>query len=435
MVEESVFRAAAWAGLSETPPLMGRDRHDLHFPDPVEWVATEARMAEAGFALRPYVELVEQPLTRFLVSDQSGAPEALDNELLTVLGMSQPTFRAASASIGGRAELEGVDEPIELWSSSARDPERFATPPLSGGWLRAEGGYDQVVLPRSVLGGEGDSEPEPGSAASSVSEDSFADVLGRAVHLVFERRVPSGTERLSIPVEVVGVAELDGARVPLELMARIQAWEQNRVVYNQAQGVFESPAEVALRNGWVRANLFAADVASVRPLVEELRAMGYHTEDRLAQQDNLRRLGRILVFVVGFFVLGCVLNASITVLVATMMNVKSKIFEIGILRAHGVRAKEVVGIFASQGLAIGAVSFLCACALVALGEPWLRDGVRQVFGLDSGGLLAGSPFDGSLWWLSATALAISVLFSFGGVVLPAFFACRLAPVEALRRRE
>jgi hypothetical protein len=50
-------------------------------------------------------------------------------------------------------------------------------------------------------------------------------------------------------------------------------------------------------------------------------------------------------------------------------------------------------------------------------------------------VLIGSPFQFSLWWLSAIVLTVSVGFALAGVLVPAALACRLSPVEALRRRE
>jgi ABC-type lipoprotein release transport system permease subunit len=131
-------------------------------------------------------------------------------------------------------------------------------------------------------------------------------------------------------------------------------------------------------------------------------------------------------------VFGCVLNAAITVWITTMMNVKSKTWEIGILRAHGVGDRDVLGIFGTQGLLVGAGAFAVAAVAVWLLEPILRAGVSYAFSLKAGGVLTGSPFEPSLWWLPATVLAVSVGFSLVGVLLPAVFACRLSPVEAMR---
>jgi hypothetical protein len=78
---------------------------------------------------------------------------------------------------------------------------------------------------------------------------------------------------------------------------------------------------------------------------------------------------------------------------------------------------------------------MLAAAATWLGEPFLRDVVSQVFNLKEGAVLSGSPFDDDRWWLAPLAFGVAVAFSLGGVILPAFYASSLSPVEALRRRE
>jgi putative ABC transport system permease protein len=117
------------------------------------------------------------------------------------------------------------------------------------------------------------------------------------------------------------------------------------------------------------------------------------------------------------------------------MNVKAKTYEIGILRAHGVGGGRVLAVFGVQGVLIGLAAFAAAAGAVWLLEPSLRGLVAAAFGLKSGAVLTGSPFEAALLWLPGAVLGIAVGFSLLGVLVPASFACRLSPVEALRRRE
>lgn len=422
VVPHDTFRAAAFAATPGAP--VGDVRHDVLLGDPVELERARRDLAPAGLALRPLRELRARTLARYEVRDETSADGLVGGDVVTVIAMSPPTFVAARPELAIEGELEGRDEALGVHASSPTDPDRFARDLTHGGWLRGDRGMGQVVLPRRAF--------------DELTDEDARSVIGRSVSMRFERSLHGGigaVEGLAMPLEVVGLAAGDAAYVPVELAASVDLWGAGKLAFNQTRGVFESPADVALAAGHVRANVFADGAEQVAAVVGALRDAGYHTEDSLAEQESLRRLGKILVFIVGFFVLGCVLNASITVLVATMMNVKSKIFEIGILRAQGVRVRAVLGIFASQGLAIGALAFVVAALCTLALEPLLRGPVRQVFGLESGGVLAGSPFEAGLWWLSATALFVAVAFSFCGVVVPAAFACRLAPVEALRRRE
>ena len=226
-----------------------------------------------------------------------------------------------------------------------------------------------------------------------------------------------------------------GRYVPMPLARDLSGWGQRRLVFNEAQARFELPVDVALRRGHVRCTLIAADADSVAPLVGWFRGQGYHTQDQLEERQGLLRLARVLAIVVGLFALGGVLNGAITVLITTMMNVKSKTFEIGILRAYGFRHRDVLGIFLSQALAVGVGAFSLAAAAVWVLEPYLRHLLCQAFWLEADAFLIRSPFAAALWWLPAIGLLVAVGFSLLGVLVPAVWSCRLAPVEALRHGE
>jgi len=420
-VPEALFEEAAWHSATHATPLAGARRVELVLDDPVARLTAARRLEEHGLLARPVVEPRVETWRRYRLRDLAG-DGSVDEELLDVVRMSPPTFVAAVPDADLRAELVGAGTPLVLTASRHDDPRRFAAVPVAGRWLPPGGGIDQVVLARSLV------ESTPGLRRE--------DLVGRSITVRVARAAMGGAEEtLGIPLEVVGVAPGESSFVPTGLVASVELWRDGKLVFNDTRGTFESPAEIDARQGEVRGTVFASSPEHVEPVVSTLRRMGYETRDELAEQEGLRRLGRVLAFIVAVFVLGAVVNAAITVAVATMMNVKSKIFEIGILRAHGLRRGQILGIFAAQGLIIGASAFVMATGAVLLLEPTLRGVVRQVFGLDDASVLAGSPFDARFWWLSATTLAVAVVFSVGGVLLPAADACRLAPVEALRRRE
>ena len=428
VVPEVTYREAAWrAASSPKAPLAGRPRHEAYFPDPARYLTAVRELAGLGIELRPVTPVRERTLVRYRIEDPGSADGQVGDDLVAVLRMSQPTFVDARPALSLEAAAGPREERVELVGTDPRDPERFAHLPQCGTWLVGTKGANQVLLPSALLE-DGPEDLGPG--------DLGREHLGRVLSVSFRRALFAGSEeRLLLPLEVVGVVQGERAFVSRQLLVGVALWQRGKLVYNEIRGAFESPIELAQRAGDLRCSVFARTQGDVAPLVAALQARGYHTEDRLADQKSLRRLGRVLGLVVGFFVLGCVVNAAITVFVATLMNVKSKIFEIGILRAHGLRRRAVIGIFASQGVLVGTLAFLTSVVGVWLLEPGLRTVVRQVFALEGEGLLAGSPFELELWWLSVTAFGVALAFSFGGVVLPAAFASRLSPVEALRRRE
>jgi putative ABC transport system permease protein len=357
-------------------------------------------------------------LVRFEVRDPRGPDGRVSEELVASLALSRPTFVAAVPFLSVAGSFGESARSVEVVGSEASDPARFGVAAVAGTWLTGDSKIG-VVVPRSAVRGQ-----PPGG------------VVGRKTMLHFRRDLPDGRQAaLSLPVEVVGVVDGERAYVPMRLAANVFLWQRGRLVFNDTRLEFEAPAETAVRAGHVRCTVFARDAESVAPVVRALQRQGYRTDDRLADQEGLQRLGCVLVAVVGFFAFGCVVNAAITVLITTMMNIRSKTWEIGILRAHGVHGGDVVTLFACQGVLIGSAAFAVGAAAVAVVEPLLRGLVCQAFSWKPGTVLTGSPFQASLWWLSATVLAVSVGFALAGVLVPAALACRLSPVEAFRRRE
>ena len=76
-----------------------------------------------------------------------------------------------------------------------------------------------------------------------------------------------------------------------------------------------------------------------------------------------------------------------------------------------------------------------AVMVVLAAEPWIRSLVCGAMGIRTTAFVAASPFSADARWLFLVAAAIAIAFSVAGVTIPAAWACRLSPVEALRRRE
>jgi ABC-type lipoprotein release transport system permease subunit len=405
------------------PPVPVPPVEELARVDPERFATVRQLLAARGLSLRLLPPAGTTRLVQYKVRDARAADGRVGDRLVALLEMARPTFVAAQPFLSVPGQFAPALPAVPVVASGATDPVRLATPLLAGTWLRDNGGPNQVVLPRSV-------------AREAVGGDRPDRLLGRALTVRFVRERSHGhDEVLPLTLRVIGVVDGSTAYVTLRLASDVQRWRQGQLVFNEARGQLDNPAEMALRGGYLRGVVYAHDVEAVPQVVRSLRQMGYLTEDRMAEQEGLARLGRVLIFIVGFFVLGSILNGAITVLVSTLLNVKNKTWEIGILRSHGVSTGDVVGIFLIQGLVIGLAAFVLAAGFVLAVEPWLRGIVCQAFALKPGTVLTGSPFDLELWWLSALVLSVSAGFSLLGVILPAIRACRLSPVEALRSRE
>jgi ABC-type antimicrobial peptide transport system permease subunit len=113
-----------------------------------------------------------------------------------------------------------------------------------------------------------------------------------------------------------------------------------------------------------------------------------------------------LTLLVGLAVLGCVLNGSITVLVSTLMNIRAKTFEIGILRAHGFRDGEVMAVFLLQAVILGTLALAVATAAVYLAEPIFRELFCGALEIRTAAFATSSLFARSARWLFAVAAGI-----------------------------
>ena len=145
-------------------------------------------------------------------------------------------------------------------------------------------------------------------------------------------------------------------------------------------------------------------------------------------------LARVLVCLVMLFVLAFSVSSGSTVLISNALQLASKTHEIGILRAHGLSAGQIVGLFAFQGLTAGLGAFVVGGLLVAAAEPWTSAVVRATFRLPEQALPVRLA-DVSQGPLFALALLLAVFATTTGAVLPAWWASRLTPVEAMQRRD
>ncbi len=338
---------------------------------------------------------------RFLVRDTRHPRGLVEPSLVTTLRLSRPVCLAAFAEVAVEARSAGGA--LRVVGTGADDPRRFERGALTAGsWMREDAVVPGVVWP---------------AGREPVSELRFTRGTGRGPGDV-----------LTVPVRIQGRTAMPFAFAPRAFLRGVRRWQRGAALYNETRARFESPREVARARGALRAVVIARSADDVESVGERLRDAGYRTEDRLAEQRSLRKLGHVLAVLVAVFVLGAALNAMVGNGVTASLNIRSRVREIGILRAHGVAPGAIVSVFAIQAALIGCVAFVAAVFVLALGENALAGLLRRVFGDGA----PSSVLALDLWWLFAVALAVSVLFSLAGVVFPAVRAARRHPVESLR---
>ena len=243
----------------------------------------------------------------------------------------------------------------------------------------------------------------------------------------------NGSTFLDLPLRVVGLAESETAFASSDFVTRLALWGQDKVVYNEATSTFATPVEAYQRNGHVRCNVNATEPATVATVVAKLENMGYRTQHHIAEQEGLKKLANVLAAIIAISVFSPLLNAVITVYITTTLNIRMKINEIGILRAHGVGAGTIINIFGLQGAVLGTMAFALGSVMVLIGEPYLRRQIARTFKIPIENVLAGSIWSAETAWLLALACAVAIAFSVAAAILPAILVCRMSPARALQR--
>lgn len=373
-----------------------------------------ARLLALGLFAQPGQASVAQRLIRYRIRADDPAGRPLDDRLMGQLRLTQPTFAAIRPHLAFDATLMHSTGSLPVAASDAADPARYAANLSAGDWVR-DGDPQQIVLPRHSIGSRR---------------------IGDIVHLVIQRPSESDApQQAVVALRIVGIVNHGNAVVPVPVALDILRWQQGDLDYDMERAVFyQAPPDIE-QNRHVRCTVIADSLRSVPPLVRAFQHRGYRTMDQLADHERLVSLAGAFILLVGLAVLGCVLNGAITVLVSTLMSIRSKTFEIGILRAHGFRDGEVLAIFLLQAVVLASFALLLASAAVYVAEPPIRGLICQAMGVRPGMFSAASLFTPSSAWLFTVAAGIALVFSVVGVAIPAGWACRLSPVEALRRRE
>jgi len=382
-----------------------REEH-LRFADPCVWSACEENARRLGLAPVVLTPLRAQRWNRYRITDGRSQGGSVDAAAVGALALGRPAFVTARPHLEVTVRVRGASLP--LVGSDADDPGRFLAGLLRGAWLSGAGGLRQVVLPARL-----------------------GIRVGEATVLRVERA--SGT--VDIPVSVVGVVRGDSCYSPMGLVEGVTRWQSGSWVYQEERAAFESPLDIAKRVGHVRCAIIATDVHHVDRIAAALQGAGYRTEDSSAQRRWLAHVERMLSLLVSVFVVGNLVNGVLAVWVTARLNVRTKIREIGILRVHGLRPSEIATLFAWEGALIGAAAFVAALTVAFATQRAVASTVGNLLrtGSDVGEQI--SLLDPSLAWLIGVAAAVSILSSVAGVVGPALGACRLAPVEALYRKD
>lgn len=140
-----------------------------------------------------------------------------------------------------------------------------------------------------------------------------------------------------------------------------------------------------------------------------------------------------------YFILALfLLVGAIGIISAIVLAAIERVREIGMMKALGLREGEIVQVFLLEAGGIGAVGGLIGCALGAAVVYWLSNyGISLEAFLDLGAL--GVPLGDRIYGAWSTAsfamiLAFVVVVAVVASVIPAYWAARKDPVEAVQHR-
>lgn len=139
------------------------------------------------------------------------------------------------------------------------------------------------------------------------------------------------------------------------------------------------------------------------------------------------KLEKLALFVTISLIVGV---AALNIVATLVLGIKDKQRDIGILMSLGMKRRDVLRVFMSQGLAIGLLGTGVGCAL-GVAASWLLDRYELIRLEAQVYYLSYVPFH-VRWQDFATVCTLAVLISFLATLYPAWRGSRLDPVVALR---
>jgi putative ABC transport system permease protein len=231
---------------------------------------------------------------------------------------------------------------------------------------------------------------------------------------------------------------LSPARVKLVGIVDLGNAAQNRQVFLTLEKV-RYMADIP--DGAVEIGVYAEHRDDGGPLADQLRALpelaglDVRSWDRRPPFDGFMGIMQTVKGVTAWVM---VFITALGVLNTMLMSVLERTAEIGVMRAMGLRRHQVIQLFLLEAMGISAVGGVLGAVLGGLGGLWL-----QVHGVNLGSVVdklpPTVPMNTTVYGqvtpgMLVFAVALGVLMSLVGGVLPAIRAARIEPIEAMRHR-
>jgi ABC-type antimicrobial peptide transport system permease subunit len=259
-------------------------------------------------------------------------------------------------------------------------------------------------------------------AASHINERATDPQIGFQVQRVdLSCRVVGVVERDPGPLPLVGGAPISGVMIPLNLAKKIDA----EIVTN-AESLLRDPAQTKSYGAITVKVTQARFTQDVEDRIRQLGFTVFSVNDALREAKNAFILLDIILSLIGSIALAV---SSLGIVNTMVMSILERTREIGIMKAIGGSDNDIRRIFLIEASAIGLMGGLLG---IALGWSVGRviDFGANLYIRSQGGTTA-TLFSLPLW-LTAAAIAFSVLVSLIAGSYPASRAARLDPIHALR---
>ena len=370
--------------------------------------------------------------------------------VLSVMNGFERELRERILDVTGHATIEGLDGKLPDWRSDAErttgsDGVLAVAPFVEGRAMLVNGPHSAGVELRGVAP---EQEARVSSLARLVSGGSLEDLEPGEYRIVLGRALAE--ELAAAPGDKVLLVIAQGNVTPMGVAPRMRRFTVTGVF---DAGMYEFDRGLALIHIQDAQRLFRLGDAVtglryalqdpyaaprlVRQLAVDLGG-GFYVSDWTRRHANFFRsiqVTRSIMFVVLLLVVGV---AAFNIVSTLVMVVKEKQGDIAILRTLGSSPGEILGIFMTQGTAIGVIGTAAGLVLgiaLALNLTDIVHGLERLLGMtlvDARVYFIGDlPADIHLRdvvTISITALALGVL----STVYPAWRAARTAPADALR---
>src|SRR3984957_6309722 len=371
--------------------------------------------------------------------------------VLSVMNGFERELKTRILSVTSHATITGLQGPIVDWQAlqqklrQGHDVQAVVpyveSQAMFANGQRMAGASVRGVLPEEERTATGLTQRVTAGSIDALKPGSFATILGSA--LARELNVKVGDSVLLIAPE--------GSATPTGVVPRMRRF---RVAGLFESGMYEFDRGLALVNLADAALLFRAGTgvtglrlqfsdplkapALVREAALSLGGPGYYVNDWTQDHANFFRSIEITKSMMFLILLMIVAVAAFNIVATLVMIVKEKQTDIAILRTLGAAPRNVLLIFAIQGVLIGLAGTLLGAALGTL----VADNLQTLVGALEH--LTGTQFlDARVYYMSELpayvertdvlkVCAVAFLLCALATIYPAWRAARTAPAEALR---